>query len=192
MPNELRLPWTVKSPTDPMSDYYTLVDSEGGEIAVSYAMHGNHKAAQIKHILEMCNPKPEEIKEAVDVAASPSLWWVLAERQSLFYFLVIAVHVCLPSADSNDAEDAKCRLKKPLRDRVPPLVLDSLDRYVEHHIAPGSFLLAVLENNLSESFGCADMQNRYALFDIVSYIYNELPMMCWGNEEKVREWLTLK
>ena len=79
-----------------------------------------------------------------------------------------------------------------LRERVPPLVLDSLDRYVQHHIETGSFLRAVLENNLKESLGRADLQNRYALFDIVSYIYNEIPMQCWGSEEKVEAWLKLR
>jgi hypothetical protein len=81
--------------------------------------------------------------------------------------------------------------KSTLRDRVPPLVLESLDRYVQHHIEPGGFLRAVLENNLEKSFARADMQNRYALFDIVSYIYNDVPMRCCGNEERVKEWLKL-
>jgi len=76
-----------------------------------------------------------------------------------------------------------------LRDRVPLLVLDSLDRYVQHHIQPGGFLTAVLENNLKEALGRADSQNRYALFDIVMYIYNEIPFQCWGSEEAVKEWL---
>ena len=72
---------------------------------------------------------------------------------------------------------------------VSPVVIQSLERYVEHRIAPGGFLLAVLSNNLREACGRADSENRYALFDIVGYIYNELPATCWGSPERVREWL---
>lgn len=48
---------------------------------------------------------------------------------------------------------------------------------------------AVLENNLTEAFGRADMDNREAMFDIVQYCYNELPFVCWGSKEKVSKWL---
>jgi hypothetical protein len=76
-----------------------------------------------------------------------------------------------------------------LRNKVPAHMIGGIDRYVEHHIEPGGFLRAVLENNLKEALGRADMENRYALFDIVSYIYNECPFQCWGSPEKVGLWL---
>jgi hypothetical protein len=66
---------------------------------------------------------------------------------------------------------------------------EALDRYIEHGILPGDFLTAVLENNLSESFGRADEWNRQNLFQIVRYIYNEIPMDAWGSREKVRAWV---
>lgn len=72
MPNDLRLPWTVKGSPDPLSDYAMVVDSEGRDICTVYAMHSNGKTNQIKHILEMCNPKPQEVKEPVEISASPS------------------------------------------------------------------------------------------------------------------------
>ena len=74
--------------------------------------------------------------------------------------------------------------------KVPAHTLPGLRLYVEQHIEPGSFLRAVLENNLREAFGRADHINRYALFDIVAYCYNEIPSECWGSPEKVEEWLT--
>jgi hypothetical protein len=73
--------------------------------------------------------------------------------------------------------------------KVPPHTREALRMYVEQHIEPGSFLRAVLENNLCESFAKADMHNRYALFDICNYVYNWTPMNCWGSRKAVREWL---
>jgi hypothetical protein len=72
---------------------------------------------------------------------------------------------------------------------MKPIILESLDRYVNYGILPGHFLTAVLENNLAESLGRADADNRENLFEIVSYIYNEIPAICWGNPEAVREWI---
>lgn len=68
-------------------------------------------------------------------------------------------------------------------------VVDALDRYVKEGIPTGDFLYAVLSNNLMESFGRADDQNRASLFEICSFVYNELPAGCHGSPEKVREWL---
>jgi hypothetical protein len=74
-------------------------------------------------------------------------------------------------------------------DLMPEVIKDSLDRYAKDKCPTGGFLYAVLSNNLFEAFGAASENNREALFDIVSYIYNELPSTCWGDPEKVRRWL---
>jgi len=76
-----------------------------------------------------------------------------------------------------------------LRSNVPRHTLGGIDRYVNERIEPGGFLRAVLENDLREAFGRADLINREALFDIVAYIYNECPAVCWGSREKVQAWL---
>ncbi len=65
----------------------------------------------------------------------------------------------------------------------------SLKRYVDQRIETGSFLRAVLENNLKEAFGRADHINIGRMFEIVQYCYNEIPKNCWGSEEAVKEWL---
>lgn len=65
----------------------------------------------------------------------------------------------------------------------------SLRRYADNKISTGGFLQAVLENDLKEAMGRADIEARENLFDIVSYCYNELPSGCWGNKEKVAAWL---
>ena len=71
-----------------------------------------------------------------------------------------------------------------LQDCIP-----SLKRYVEDRIETGGFLRAVLENNLMEAFGRADASNREDLFNICSYVYNEMPASCHGNRDKVEKWL---
>jgi hypothetical protein len=75
---------------------------------------------------------------------------------------------------------------------IPQYTLDSLTRYVEHGIPPGSFLCAVLENNLVRAVGRADRENLAALPEIVKYIYNELPSTCWGSPARVNEYIESK
>jgi len=72
---------------------------------------------------------------------------------------------------------------------VPEHTLGTIKRYVENRYDPGSFMRAVLENNLKEACLCADDLNRLALFSIVSYCYNEIPSNCWGSPEVVEAWL---
>jgi|DEB0MinimDraft_3_1074331.scaffolds.fasta_scaffold01413_7 hypothetical protein len=72
---------------------------------------------------------------------------------------------------------------------IPDNIRGALERYVFQRLQPGGFLTAVLANNLSESVGRADEESRQALFDIVKFIYNELPGNAWGSHSKVKEWI---
>lgn len=65
----------------------------------------------------------------------------------------------------------------------------AIDRYVDGRIPTGSFLRAVLENNLMEAMGRADIGNRHSLFEICEYIYNNIPLICHGSPERVKNWL---
>jgi hypothetical protein len=72
----------------------------------------------------------------------------------------------------------------------PPVgVIEFLEMYVKERVPPGDFLYAVLTNDLRESFGRADENNRAAMFEIVSWCCNELPSNCWGSRERVQAWL---
>ena len=75
---------------------------------------------------------------------------------------------------------------------LPDYTRDSLIRYVEHRIAPGGFLCAVLSNDLFGALGKADESNSAAIVEICRFIYNELPNGCWGSEERVNSWLAGK
>jgi hypothetical protein len=72
---------------------------------------------------------------------------------------------------------------------IKQTTLDALNRYVVGHVPTGDFLLAVLSNNLVESFAHADDENLAAMHEITKYIYNMMPSKCWGSPEKVEAWL---
>ena len=61
--------------------------------------------------------------------------------------------------------------------------------YVERGVQPGSFLRAVLANNLVEAFQCADEDNRAAMFYWAKFMHMELPSGSWGSEDKVSAWI---
>lgn len=67
--------------------------------------------------------------------------------------------------------------------------MGSINRYVENGVCPGSFLQAVITNNLRDSVGRADDENIANLPAYVSYFYNEAPGTCWGSEEIMETWL---
>lgn len=68
-------------------------------------------------------------------------------------------------------------------------VKNALESYVSDRYHPGSFLVAVLSNDLKRSCELADDINRYSLAEIVTYIYNNIPMLAWGDKDAVKNWL---
>jgi hypothetical protein len=72
---------------------------------------------------------------------------------------------------------------------IPDWVKDSLSRYVDHRIETGSFLRAVLENDLFEAINRADKDSLMALPRIVNYIHNNIRSDCYGSEALVNLWL---
>ena len=69
------------------------------------------------------------------------------------------------------------------------LTIETIDNYVKYKYPPGGFVYAVLSNNLMEAFNRADSINTKYMKDIVSYVYNHIPMDCWGSKEIVDKWL---
>lgn len=68
-------------------------------------------------------------------------------------------------------------------------VKHDLDEYVRIGRPTGDFLEAVLENDLMLSFARADENNQRDMFFIVKYVYNILPIGCYGNKERVTSWI---
>lgn len=72
---------------------------------------------------------------------------------------------------------------------IPPLILESLTRYVEIGCPVGDFLQAVIANDLVEAFSRADHHSTDAMAAIVGFVYNELPSNCWGSRAVYRAWV---
>ena len=67
--------------------------------------------------------------------------------------------------------------------------LETINNYVTKGLKPGGFVTAVLANDLMESIGRADSENRMTLFQIASYVYNEIPASSHGSYEIVENWI---
>ena len=72
---------------------------------------------------------------------------------------------------------------------IPQRFIGSLKRYSEAKIPCGHFLTAILENDLLDTINRADEDAIKIIPELVKYVYNELPMECWGSPEKVKSWL---
>jgi len=68
-------------------------------------------------------------------------------------------------------------------------IKQTIERYTEERLQPGSFITAVLSNDLIRACECADENNKHEIFNIVKYLYNNVPSQCWGSEERVKRWL---
>lgn len=75
---------------------------------------------------------------------------------------------------------------------IPKVIKDSLDLYINEGIMPGSFLRAVLTNDLASAVFKADSNNLAALKDIMLYIYNEVPSDAWGSTTNVVDYAQRK
>ena len=72
---------------------------------------------------------------------------------------------------------------------IPPRLIDGLVRYRDRRIATGSFLRAVLVNDLQDAVLRADAESLHALPELVFWINAELPHESHGTRESVGDWL---
>jgi len=77
--------------------------------------------------------------------------------------------------------------------KCPPMLsvrhYDALQRYVEERLPTGSFLRAVLCNDLIGAIGRADSESVGELQAIITFLFNEVRSDCYGSPEKVARWL---
>lgn len=81
---------------------------------------------------------------------------------------------------------------KPITERSTMIPRDTkagIDRYVDGGVPTGSFLRAVLSNDLFEATMKADADNQLALADICQYIRHYTPHTCYGSPEAVANWI---
>lgn len=73
---------------------------------------------------------------------------------------------------------------------IKPEMIGGLVRYKENRIPTGSFLRAILENDLKEAVSRGDHYNIWSIPALVSWCYNNLPSGSWGSPARVSAWLT--
>ena len=73
-------------------------------------------------------------------------------------------------------------------ENIPLHTQAELKRWVENGYYPGSFLSAVLCNDLFGAINRADYENLKMIPAIVQFIYNRVPSECWGNAAIMREY----
>lgn len=74
-------------------------------------------------------------------------------------------------------------------ERLPDYMQGSAREYVEDGYVSGGFLRAVLENDLTKSFGYADSENKKRIEDWALWLFNDAPSACWGSKDKVDAWI---
>jgi len=77
-------------------------------------------------------------------------------------------------------------------ENIPLYTKQTIDDYVEHGVPPGGFVRAVLANDLIGALSSADYNNSRYMFEIVGYIYNNIPASCHGSHQIIDEWIERK
>lgn len=72
---------------------------------------------------------------------------------------------------------------------IQPKIFESLQRYIQDRTPVGSFLTAVLCNDLRGAVFLADEDNQPTIPNIVRWLHWEAPGRCWGSLEKVAAWI---
>jgi len=68
-------------------------------------------------------------------------------------------------------------------------VVADLEQYVSTGKSQGSFIHAVLCNDLKAACDRADDNNMQILPAYVAYLYNKCPLACWGSPAAVDAWM---
>jgi hypothetical protein len=66
--------------------------------------------------------------------------------------------------------------------------IDGLEEY-KRRCQPGSFVRALLENDLLMAVSHADSSSAINLAAFVRFTYNNLPGFMWGSPKRVEDWL---
>lgn len=72
---------------------------------------------------------------------------------------------------------------------IPAHCRPGLELYIREGVTVGSFLEAVLCNDLRRAVECADIENRAALPNYVVFLFNYAPATCWGSRERFQKWI---
>jgi hypothetical protein len=73
-------------------------------------------------------------------------------------------------------------------DKLPVSHTETVRRYIEHGIEPGSGWTLILSADL-RAVVAVDDDTREILPVLYRWLVNYAPSECWGSREKVREWI---
>jgi hypothetical protein len=89
------------------------------------------------------------------------------------------------------ADDCRRHLRMRLEQSgVPESLHEGLVEYLVARRPTGSFLEAVLRNDLKDACARVDAVNRPFLYYLVFFLYNYAPGNAWGSPAAVEAWLT--
>jgi hypothetical protein len=71
---------------------------------------------------------------------------------------------------------------------LPTYMVEGIKAYIEEGRPAGSFLMALLTNNLVNAVMKADETNLRYIRNWALFLHNEAPSECWGSAEKVLAW----
>ena len=80
------------------------------------------------------------------------------------------------------------QIEKMSEHGIPGYMQGGIIRYYENGIEPGSFLTAVINNDLKEAIGRADDINLHHLYKYMMWFYNEAPSGSWGHPNATSDW----
>lgn len=72
---------------------------------------------------------------------------------------------------------------------IPDHMMEGLRDYIVYGHEPGSFLTAVICNNLIDACAHADEENARNLPAYAAFIYNDVPSGCWGSRDRMNAWM---
>jgi len=75
---------------------------------------------------------------------------------------------------------------------IPEHMRAGIELYVNRGILLGSFLRAIICNDLSAAVANADAVNMGLIPVYTAWFYNEAPSTCWGSPEKMKAWMRSK
>jgi len=72
---------------------------------------------------------------------------------------------------------------------IPGYMHDGIVRYFENGIRPGSFLCAIINNDLRAAVAFADSTNKHIIHRYVQWLYSVAPSSSWGYDGAVSNFI---
>lgn len=76
-------------------------------------------------------------------------------------------------------------------EKIPRLVLCSINNYVRKGIRPGDFVKSVICNDLLSCIEYSDPESCLKIKDIMMYMRWNVPSACWGNTNAFQNWMNV-